>query len=209
MYFNINNLFGFIFLSLPISIFFKSQNIRSPSVLEINTCTLSLEADETILQLGDSIRISPSISCPTSEIMSFSWEPTIGLSLPDNLYPFVRPLQDQCYALTINWQDGCVSEEEICFSLKTCENDFSENSIASISPLQIETEATIELEIARRQFVHIVIEENDEVQFVIWEGWLNAGLRALALDFTNIPNGNHNLTVQLYPEDKSISIEKI
>jgi len=90
----------------------------------------------------------------------------------------------------INWQDGCVSEEEICFSLKTCENDFSENSIASISPLQIETEATIELEIARRQFVHIVIEENDEVQFVIWEGWLNAG-------------------VQLYPEDKSISIEKI
>lgn len=185
----------------------KSIGIAKPP-LETMTCITDL-GDDMELQLGDSVQLTPAFSCPLDMIETIFWEPADFLSCTDCLEPVTRPLENICYTMTVNWDDGCISTEEICIQLRSCEALYTENNINSISPEQIGDEAEIELEISRTQFAHIEIVENDEVQYTIWEGWLKSGLRTLTLDFSAVPTGSHQLRVRLYPEDQIIDIEKL
>ena len=185
-----------------------SENVSQSMYIQSNACQLDAGEDEEI-QLGETVQLNAQVSCPPSEIAEIVWEPTLYLSCTDCLDPIVQPLLGQCYTMTVNWNDGCVSTDQICVFLSACDVPFSENNINSVNPAQIGNQATIELEIARTQFVHIEIVENEEVQFSIWEGWLKAGLRNVLLDFSNIPAGSHELRIRLYPEDKIINVVKL
>lgn len=173
-------------------------------------CDCQLDIGESInLQLGDSFRMEPLFSCPPNQVENFTWSPVDYLSCTDCINPYVRPLQDKCYTLSVEWTDGCISTDEICVFVTPCESVPVDNVINSISPAQIGDEATIELTVARTQYVHIEIVEDDEVQYVIWEGFLKAGLRTRTLDFSAVPSGNHQLRARFYPEDKFIDIVKL
>ena len=185
-----------------------SENVGHTTRIHSSACQLDV-SDDLEIQLGESAQIEAIASCPASEIATLVWEPTDYLSCADCMTPIAQPLDDQCYTLTINWNDGCVSTDQVCVFVRSCDALFSENKVNSVTPAQIGDQAAIELEIARTQFVHIEIVENDEIQFNIWEGWLKAGLRNVFLDFSSVPIGSHELRVRLYPEDKTIDIEKL
>ncbi len=201
---------GIIILSF---LFFNSNftgTVKSSTEKPDDLITCEMDIGEDVqLELGNSHQFNPQFSCPLTQIESFNWWPTNYLSCEDCLDPLVSPLESQCYMLTVHWDDGCITNDEICVLVRTCEPLYSENKINSISPQQISDQAEIELEIARTQFVHIEIVENDEVQFVIWEGFLKAGLRTVNLDFSAVSSGAHELRVRLYPEDQFIDILKM
>jgi hypothetical protein len=192
---------------------FKIVTPVFPSGQSLNNnllCDCELQIDEDInIQLGDSFQINPVFSCPFNEIESISWSPADFLSCTDCVDPIVQPLADQCYTMSVTFTDGCTTTDEFCVFLRSCDSPFSENAINSINPQQINDQAEIELEIARTQFVHLEIVEDDVVQYVIWEGFLKAGLRTLTLDFSTVPTGDHQLRARLYPEDKVINIVKL
>lgn len=171
-------------------------------------CLLDLGPDIT-LELGEEIELTPAISCLPDAIASFSWSEATSLSCTDCFEPIAKPFEDACYTLSIEWQDGCISEEEICVTIKSCDTEFSENEINGVSPQQINNEATIEMKIARTQYVYIEIVDGDEIEYALWEGWLKAGLQTRALDFSQVPSGNHELRARLYPENQFITIEKL
>ncbi len=205
-------LLGAMFASVFLFNFnFNESGLLRSVELPFGDCEVNLGADITI-SLGDSFEIEAQLSCPISEIASTQWEDnngTIDCPFIDCTLLTVMPLADNCYTLSITWTDGCVTSDEICFTLNSCEAEYSENSINSISPTQISAQAEIELEIARTQFVRFEIVEDDEVLYEVWEGWLDAGLRNVDLDFSAIPTGSHELRARLYPENISINIEKI
>ncbi|MFT5167542.1 MAG: hypothetical protein ACI8P3_002780 [Saprospiraceae bacterium] len=183
-----------------------SQSNEAPNML--CDCQM-LTSQDIILQLGDTYQAETIFSCQESQIESFSWSPADYLSCTDCFDPVVQPLQDICYTLTATFTDGCTTTDEFCVSVRPCESVPGDNAINGISASPIGDEATIELEIARTQFVHLEIVEDDVVQYVIWEGFLSAGLRTVTLDFSAVPSGDHELRARLYPEDKFIDIVKL
>ncbi len=185
-----------------------------PSVSPQTTCLIDL-GEDIMIQLGDSVRLEPVISCPEDSIESIIWTPPTFLSCnscwncSDCLNPFSLAVEDQCYTLTINWMDGSVSVDDICVTLASCDPEYDENAISGISPQQINDLADITLEIAQTQFVQIDIVDNGSVLYEIWEGWLRAGLREVSLDFSDVPANSYELRVELYPTDQFINIEVI
>ncbi len=171
-------------------------------------CEVDLGPDVEI-DFWDSIQINPLISRPVFELEEITWSPTENLSCADCLNPYVSTNEDICINLTVKFDDGCIASDEICILLKGCGEEFTENKINSITPQSISNDASIELEIVQTQYVHFEIVENDEILYTIQEGWLNKGLQTLSLDFSQIPTGNYQLRVRLYPEDKFISITKL
>ena len=173
-------------------------------------CDCIVEAqDDVELQLGTAHQIETIFNCLPDDIENISWSPVDFLSCTNCAVPVVEPLEDKCYTMTVTWTDGCISTEEFCVFIRSCDSPFSENEINSITPQSIGNEAEIELEIARTQFVHIEIVDDDEVEYTIWEGFLKAGLQKVTLDFSAVPSGSHQLRVRIYPEDKFINIVKL
>lgn len=200
-----NTFFSFVFLSF---IFIGTYWGQASKITTSAMCIVDLGADLSI-DLGDSTQLFGILSCPIDEIESFSWEPTTYLSCTDCFDPVVNATDNQCYTLTVNWQDGTTTSDEACVFVEDCDEVFSENNIQSITPEQINDFADITLQITRKQYVRIEIVDDQTIQYPIWEGWLRAGLRTVSLDFSNIPSGMHDLRVRLYPENLTTAINKI
>ena len=122
----------------------------------------------------------------------------------------VTETEDVCVSINVKFDDGCEASDEMCVFIDGCGGEnISENKINRITPQSIADNAEIELEIAQFQFVRIEIVENDEIINTLFEGWLKKRLHNINLDFSEVPAGNHQLRVRLYPENKFISITKL
>ncbi|MEL6865655.1 MAG: hypothetical protein AAFP19_14605 [Bacteroidota bacterium] len=171
-------------------------------------CIIDLGEDVNIT-LGDSLQLSTQSSCPLDDIVSINWMPATDLSCLDCLDPIVKPLNDQCYQVTIEFQDGTVASDEICIFVAACDPGSPITQVNSISTLEISDMAVLNLSIARTQYVSVDIIEDDEVTYAIWEGWLKPGDQAVDLNFSAVPAGNYELKVDLYPNDETLSITKL
>ncbi len=175
-----------------------------------DTCIVELSED-IYINFWDSSQIDAFTNRPPSEIEEIIWSPSDNLSCTDCLNPIltITETEDFCISLTIKFDDGCEASDELCITILGCGDTYSENKINSITPESISNTALLELEIVQTQYVHFEIVENDEISHTIREGWLFDGLQTVGLDFSQVPAGNHNLRVRLYPENKFISITKL
>ncbi len=164
---------------------------------------------DVISVFWDSYQVNAVINRPLSEVEEITWSSAENLSCSDCLNPVVTTGEDLCLSLTVKFNDGCIASDEICIFIDGCNETVYENKINSITPQSITDDAEIELEIERTQFVHFEIVENDEILYTIKEGWIGRGLQTMNLDFSQVPAGNHQLRVRLYPENKFISITKL
>ena len=197
-------------LLLSICIAFLNFNlIESNFEQTVNNCEVYV-GEDVIIPFWESYQIDGLVNYPASEIDELIWSHPDLLSCTDCLDPEVNTFEEVCITLTVNFSDGCSASDEICIFLQDCVvgPSFSENKIVSLSPQPVADSSTIELELVQTQFVRIETVENDEVTHTIYEHWLSAGPRIVPLDFSNLPSGDHNLRVYLYPEPLYISITK-
>lgn len=201
-------LFAYLFFNIHLAeadVFHFTKKVETDHAF----CDCVIDAGEDyLIALGDSIKLEVVASCQAFQIENIEWNNAESLSCSDCLEPYARPLEDICYTISITWDDGCTSMDEICVSVKSCDPEYVENVINGVTPQPIVDQAEIELELIQTQYVHIEIVDNNTVLYPIWEGWLKSGLQTQTLDFSSVPSGNHDLRVRLFPENQTISIQK-
>ena len=198
-------IFSSLFCILLYSFTPNPNNINSSDF-----CDLIEAGPDVQIELGESIEIEVFVGCPLQDLESIVWEPMTYLTCEPGLCfkPTALPLADICYEVTVTSTDGTVGVDNICVFIEDCNSEFATNNISAISPQQIDDTAEITLEMVQMQYTKIDIVDGTEVLFAIWEGWIGAGDRTIDVDFSAVPTGNYQLSVQLYPEDLLIDIQK-
>ena len=98
-----------------------------PLRLRFDTLNIQNQTAKILVGLGDSVRINPLITSALP-IDSVSWTPRTYLSFrSDPLRPYVRPLDDITYKLTIVDVNGCSTSEQIFVELDRNRNIFIPN----------------------------------------------------------------------------------
>jgi gliding motility-associated-like protein len=103
--------------------------VSEPPPLSVRFDTISIQNQiaKLLVGLGDSVRINPLITSALP-IDSVSWTPRTYLSFrSDPLRPFVRPLDDVTYKLTIVDVNGCSTSEQLLVELDRNRNVFIPN----------------------------------------------------------------------------------
>ncbi len=98
-----------------------------PLSIKFDTLTIQNQIARILVGLGDSVRINPLITSALP-IDSVVWAPKTYLSFrSDPLRPFVRPLDDVTYKLTIVDVNGCSTSEQLFVELDRNRNIFIPN----------------------------------------------------------------------------------
>ena len=96
-------------------------------VIKFDTITNSTSIARILVGLGDSVRLNPRITSALP-IDSVKWTPKDYLTFRnDPLRPFVRPIDDRTYKLTIVDVNGCSTEESIFVEVDRNRNIFIPN----------------------------------------------------------------------------------
>ncbi|MBK6932620.1 MAG: gliding motility-associated C-terminal domain-containing protein [Saprospirales bacterium] len=66
-----------------------------------------------ILDLGDSILLTPVLDIPYSQVAEWQWSPADGLSCTDCPNPWARPMRPTTYRLQITDGNGCTAEDDV------------------------------------------------------------------------------------------------
>jgi gliding motility-associated-like protein len=85
-----------------------------PSVPEL----LVVLESEIIVQLGESEQLIAFVNIPTSMIDTIVWSPSEGFSCTNCLNPFVTPLNETLYTVTVTNLDGCTASDQIMLRVR-------------------------------------------------------------------------------------------